>query len=378
MNNKIPFVFGKIAPSENFCNRIEEKKQILEYIDSAYSFWLFAPRRFGKSSLIKQVFESVDSNTKTIYIDLYNVKTVDNFVRKFSKLISTELFNWKDDLKTISKDFKTYFKNLQPALEFDAEGIPSVSLSKNKIKEHEDIETILNLPEKLAKQQGIKICIAFDEFQEIERIDKFIINWMRSAFQNHQNVSYAFLGSKQTLMEDIFSSINSPFYEFAIKMDIKPINRIELFEFIKSKFDENNLRITTKTINSILDLSECHPHFTQYFASVVYNEIRNNTIQNEENFENNWMNKIIDSQSLIFQNIFDALTNNQRNLLIALCYTSTEIFSQKAQKEYNLPISSSINTSIESLIKKDLIYKSNTKYMITNPVLKYWLLQINK
>jgi len=151
MNNKIPFVFGKIAPSENFCNRIEEKKQIIEYIDSAYSFWLFTPRRFGKSSLIKQVFKSVDSNTKTIY----------NFVRKFSKLISTELFNWKDDLKTLNKDFKTYFKNLQPALEFNTEGIPSVSLSKNKIEEHEDIETILNLPEKLAKQQGIKICIAF-------------------------------------------------------------------------------------------------------------------------------------------------------------------------------------------------------------------------
>lgn len=51
------------------------------------------------------------------------------------------------------------------------------------------------MPEIFAKDHQVKICIAFDEFQEIERIDPFIINWMRTAFQNHKHVTYAFLGS---------------------------------------------------------------------------------------------------------------------------------------------------------------------------------------
>lgn len=378
MKKRIPFVFGKIVSEDTFCNRVEEKKLIKEYIDSAYSFWLFAPRRFGKSSLIKQVFKEIESDTKTIYLDLYNIKTTDEFARKYSKLIAQELFNWKDDLKELSKNIQSYFKKLYPSININENGNPSLVLAKNSITEQEDIETILNLPEKIAQERNIKICIAFDEFQEVDRIDKFIINWMRSAFQNHQNVSYVFLGSKQTLMENIFSSINSPFYEFAIKMDIKPIKREELFNFIEQKFKENKLTIYPETINDILDKSGCHPHFTQYFASVVYNEILNEEDQKVENFSEKWMEKIIDGQSLIFQNIFDQLTNSQRNILTALCYISKDIFTNEAKEKYYLPVSSSLSRSLDSLQKKDLIYKVGKEYKISNPVLKYWLIQLNE
>lgn len=375
MNN--PFVFGKIVDKSNFCNRNTEIKELKRNIENGYSVWLFAPRRYGKSSLIKQVFKNISGDIKTVYFDLYNITSVDDFVRRYSNVLTKELFDWKYDVKKITQRLGSYLKSLQPQLSFDTMANPSILLSNKEIIEQNDIQEVLNLPEKIAKDRKIKVCIAFDEFQEISRIEKFLINWMRSAFQNQKNVSYIFLGSKQSLMQNIFSSMNSPFYEYALKFDIGEIKREDLFNFITKKFIDQNLRILPKTVEDILDFSKCHPHFTQYFASVVFDEIRNGSDENKEDFNNIWMNKIIDSQSVIFQNIYDQLNNNQRKILMALTKSSHEIFSNKVRKKYKLPNSSTLSTNLTGLISKGLIYKKNNNYFISNPVLENWLKTLN-
>ena len=145
------------------------------------------------------------------------------------------------------------FKNLSPGVSFDQFGNPGFTLNVNKIDQQADIETILEIPNMILNQRGGGICIAFDEFQEIQRIDPFLLNWMRSSFQRHKGISYIFLGSKQSMMEDIFASTHSPFYEFAVKMNLSLISHDELSGFIKEKFSEKNLTIHHDTINTILE-----------------------------------------------------------------------------------------------------------------------------
>ncbi len=370
-----PFVFGKVVNKNNFCNRKEEIIQLKKYISNSFSVWLFAPRRYGKTSLIQRVFKET-KNIKTIYFDLYNIQSLDDFCRKYSNTLAKELFNWKDDIKNLSVQAGKYFKSLSPQINFDENGIPSLSLIHHEINKQIDIETILNLPEKIAEKKNIKICIAFDEFQEIERINKFIINWMRSSFQYQKNVSYVFLGSKQSLMQTIFSSINSPFYEYAVKMNINPIPRAKLKTFIKKKFIEKNIEINTFVLDSMLDISGSHPHFTQYFAAVIYDEIKAGANQNAENFNTIWIEKIINSQSVIFQNIYDQINNNQRKILIALSQNVKELFSDKARETYKLSVSSSLSTGLKSLIKKSIINKDGSVYKISNPIFKLWIYKI--
>ncbi len=377
-HRKNPFRFGKIVTDDNFCNRIQEIKELKQYITDEYSVWLFSPRRYGKSSLVYKVFNELD-DTKLIYFDLYNVFSTDDFCRKYSKLLADELFDWKDEIKVLTKKMKKYFQNLYPKISFDETGAPTFSLETKQIEDMVDIERILKVPGLIAKEKKQPICIAFDEFQEIERINPFMINWMRSVFQAQENVSYIFLGSKQSLMKKIFASENSPFYEFAVKMEIRPISHKDLFDFIKSKFEYQDMPINDKTIDDILQVSERHPHFTQYFASVVFDIIRNGECQEMENFKDLWLNKIINSQSVIFQNIFDQLNNNQRRILSVLAIQNdrAELFSEQTRNKFQLPASSSINTILKALVKKNLIHKIDNYYKINNPVLKAWLREIN-
>jgi len=368
-----PFKYGIVLNDDAFCNRVEEIKFLKSQITNGYSTWLFSPRRYGKTSLVEKVFRET-STAICIFVDLYNIKSLDDFSRKYSNILARELFNWKDDVKTLTRNLSNTFRNLSPGVSFDGFGNPSFSLNVKKVEQQADIETILEIPNIISNKRNLRICIAFDEFQEINRIEPFLLNWMRSSFQRHQNVSYIFLGSKQSMMEDIFASIRSPFYEFAVKMNLSLISRKDLFNFIRKKFNQYKVPINENTIDDILDKSGCHPHYTQYFASVVFDLIKSGYDQLADDFPLTWLNKVLLPQTDIFQNIFDQLTNAQRATIQALSVIKNiGIYSDEAKQIYNLPVSSTITEALKALQKKAIIIKQGDEYIISNPLFKEWV-----
>lgn len=375
---KNPFRFGQLVKGENFCNRLTEIEEIKKTIANGYSLWIYSPRRFGKTSLISKVFEQLP-DIKTVYIDLYNIESLSAFAERYSQAVLKELLDWRKGIKSIGKKVSGFFKSVVPKISFDTMGNPSISFEPQVIEKKSDIESILDIPEKIASQQEYQLCIAFDEFQEVNRIEPFLINWMRSAFQKHQHTSYVFLGSKQSLMETIFADTNSPFYEFGVKKPIGEIRPQDWEVFLREKFEKTGLEVTDNTIEMIIKKSGGHPHFTQYFASVVWEFLLEGSDQNDPGFTHAWMNRIIAGQSIIFQNQFDQLNKNQRRVIVAIASLGSQdqLFSESCRKRYRLPGSSTLTAAINSLLKKELIHKKNGTYTIVNPVLKEWLLQFS-
>ena len=110
-----PFQFGVVIDDSAFCNRKSEIAFLKDQIKNGYSTWLFSPRRFGKTSLVKKVFRETKSAT-CIFFDLYNIKSVDDFSRKYSNILAKELFNWKDEVKKLTKNMSDRFTNLSPGV----------------------------------------------------------------------------------------------------------------------------------------------------------------------------------------------------------------------------------------------------------------------
>lgn len=370
-----PFKYGEIVEGDNFCNRTQELKQIKRAIINSKSFWINSPRRYGKSSLILKAFKELNEpDIITLYFDFYGIESLDEFARKYASLLAKCLFDWRTEIKKLSQKIGEYFKNLYPKISFDNFGQPSVSFEIKQLENSNDIETILKIPQQIAEKSRKKICIAFDEFQEVQRIKPFLINWMRTEFQHQSRVSYIFLGSNKSLMEFVFTDYNSPFYEYGFKLPIHPIKKEDLIAFITKRFSDTNLKIRDKMINSILTKSRNHPHFTQYFAAVVWELIYEGISEDSPDFEYLWMNRIIASQSMIFQNIYDQLSSNQRRTLHALSeLRDNKLFSSRFREEHDLPQTSSLTTTLNSLINKNLVIKTNGSYQIQNPVFEEWL-----
>ena len=86
---KNPFRFGQLVKGEHFCNRLNELKEIKKALNNGYSFWIYSPRRFGKTSLLLRAFEEL-SGIKTVYLDLYNVQSLSAFAEKYSQVVLKE------------------------------------------------------------------------------------------------------------------------------------------------------------------------------------------------------------------------------------------------------------------------------------------------
>ena len=57
--NTNPFVFGKVVTGRDFINRSRERREIATEIENSMNIILYAPRRYGKTSLIMQVFNDL-------------------------------------------------------------------------------------------------------------------------------------------------------------------------------------------------------------------------------------------------------------------------------------------------------------------------------
>jgi len=365
-----PFQFGKVVKDKNFCNRQKELWDLTSAIRGGNSLWLYSPRRFGKTALVVKAF-SVIEEVKIIYFDLFFMRDMNEFATKYLNVLAGELFTWKQGVTSVLKKISQHLKNVTPTVSLDAMGNPSVGIDIKPNELRQTIELILNLPQKMNYPKPI--CIAFDEFQEIERIDSFLKNIMRSVFQHQQNVSYIFLGSKESLMNAIFSDAKSPFFQFGDKMKIVAIAEIELVSYIKLMFKETKLEIYDDTINDIMQLSECHPHYTQYAAYVAWHLIFQEIPQDDE-FKQIWLSRILESQSDALRTIYEQLNTNQRKVLYAISDSEEQsILANDTMLKYDLPPKSTINTTLKSLIHKTLILKSNNSYNFENPIFKIWI-----
>ena len=90
----------------------------------------------------------------------------------------------------------------------------SISLEMNP--KSNDIDEILQLPEKIAQKKGYNIVICIDEFQQIAEFkdSKAFQKRLRSVRQLQKSASYCLFGSKKHLMNELFEKKSLPFYKF--------------------------------------------------------------------------------------------------------------------------------------------------------------------
>src|ERR1700693_5732959 len=53
-----PFVYGEVVPAASFVDRVEELDRLVRDLGSGQKVFLISPRRYGKSSLIRQALRA--------------------------------------------------------------------------------------------------------------------------------------------------------------------------------------------------------------------------------------------------------------------------------------------------------------------------------
>ena len=111
-----PFIFGRIATDENFTDRQEETRQLVNNFESLINTIIISPRRWGKSSLVHrsaEIAQQEDKNLKICAVDLFNIKTEEQFYTAYARSIIQGTSNRWDEAVENAKKF---FSRLVPKI----------------------------------------------------------------------------------------------------------------------------------------------------------------------------------------------------------------------------------------------------------------------
>jgi AAA+ ATPase superfamily predicted ATPase len=370
MENK-PFIFGIATSGDNFTDRKKETERLLLNFQHGVNTVLISPRRWGKTSLVQKVCRLAQSDKlKIVYLDIFSCRSDKEFYNAFATAIikqtSSKFEEWLDNAKL-------FLSRITPKISIGPDPMTDFSISLEMNPKSEDIDEILQLPEKIAQKKNCSIVICIDEFQQIAEFSdsKTFQKRLRTVWQLQKNVSYCLFGSKKHLMNELFENKSYPFYKFGDAIYLQKIGTQDWVEYICNRFSVTGKQISEQLAERISQAVDNHSSYVQQLAWLVW--IHTDKIATEKDFESAYQD-IIDQNTPLFEKQTESLTTYQMNFLRAVLEgVHNEFTKQEILNKYQLGTSANISIVKRALEKKELIEIEKRKISIPDPILKEWL-----
>ncbi|WP_045213981.1 ATP-binding protein [Desulfonatronovibrio magnus] len=139
-----PFYYGGVVADAHFCNRLGEINELIADIDTGLNVLLYAPRRFGKTSLVLNAL----GRTKHAYVflDLMGIVDEQEFINEYFNAVSKSLTSTADKAVNLFKKILGLKPNI--SVDFDASGNPSFRLGLLPGESKYVLKEVLDLPYK--------------------------------------------------------------------------------------------------------------------------------------------------------------------------------------------------------------------------------------
>jgi len=369
---KLPFIFGKSADSVNFTDREEESAHLEMNFKSLINTMIISPRRWGKTSLVENVVEKIQTENKKIKVcmlDIFNVRSETEFYEQFAKgILKGTSSRWEE----MVENAKNFLSHLLPKISFSPDLQAEISFGVGWETMQKNPDEILNLPETIAKAKEIKVIVCIDEFQSIGDFSESLAfqRKLRSHWQHHHNVGYCLYGSKRTMLLDIFSNVSMPFYKFGDIMFLQKISNQKWGEFIKKRFEDTNKKISIEQAEYLAELVDNHSYYVQQLAQQSW--LRTKTSCSKTIIDES-LQGIKNQLSLLFVGQVETMTATQLNFLRAVIDGETAFTSQENLKKYRLGSSANLKKIKNALISREIIDMPAQKVDILDPIFKLWL-----
>ena len=368
-----PFPFGKVAWADKFINRDPERKRLAANALASISTAIISPRRWGKSSLVRQVAHDLRNNKRVrfVFIDLFKVRTEQAFYEALAaEVLAATSTRWEERLRTT----RQFLKNLVPFIQFGTEPSSEITMNLRWEDMKRSREDILDLPERFAKAKRLKLVICVDEFQNVERFDDPLgfQKYLRATWQHQQNVAYWLYGSKRHLMMDIFTKYEMPFYRFGDLMFLEKIGRKHWLTYLQKRFKVGKKTISVELSDRIATIMVDHPYGVQQLAYSTF--IQSGHVCKALDIDQA-LERLLDHHGMLYQRIVDDLSNPQLNFLRALLTGETKPSSKAAIQHFGLGTSGNVNRIKQALQDKDLLDFTGPQVEWLDPLFRIWLAQ---
>lgn len=366
-----PFVFGQAIGESHFIGREREQKRLLANFSHGINTILMAPRRWGKTSLVKRAMSEVQSKQiKVIYIDAYFCRDEYDFYNHFAESILHQTNSKFEEWADTAAEFLT---RLSPKVSYHLPSMEEFSVSLGITPRTHKPEEILQLPEIIAKKKNIHLIICIDEFQQIgEFSDSLTVQKrMRSVWQHQEHVNYCLFGSKKHLLQNMFLKSSYPFYKFGDIIPLDPIPEGSWLPYLQQGFQSWDKELPKDIAHQLCQMVQLHPSYVQQLAWLTL--LNTDKVVSEANLQQG-LDDLINENSALFIQQTEHLTPYQLNFLNAMLNGVESDFAKEATRgQYQLGSYSNIARVKTALIEKELIDTEKGKIVFADPVFPLWL-----
>src|SRR3954466_15569137 len=265
-----PFKYGPIALDESFTDRDAEVAELSTDALNGQDVVIFAPRRYGKTSLVHRVAQRLARKRALVAeVNLWVTPTKEKFAARLAGEI-TDILGISGKAKEAARAFEGL--RIRPAMTIEDDGSFAFSFAGGYSAEDVDdtLERLFRMLGETAAARKRPVVLILDEFQEVVELDPSLTKLMRSVFQEQPEVAHIYLGSKRHLMERIFNDRNEPFWRSAKRVELGPIERGEFKSFIEDGFRDNRREIEDAVAERVLEITGGHPYATQELCYFVW------------------------------------------------------------------------------------------------------------
>ena len=371
-----PFRYGALALDEAFTDRESEVGELKADVRNGQDVVIFAPRRYGKSSLLWRASqELVREKVLVAQVDLMTAPTSATFAEKLARAIhddiASPLLRARERLRVFAD------LEVRPTIRVDPQtDAVSFSFDVGERREAIDatIERLLELPAQLAAERGRQVVLVLDEFQEVVEIDRRLPNLMRAVFQRQPEVAHVYLGSKRHMMRRIFNDENQPFWRSAKQVELGVIARGAFAAYIRRQFERTDRYIAAPAVEAILAATGGHPYATQELCYFTWQETAPDE-RAEPSHVDTALTKVLRSEHAHFSLLWERASSVQRVLLTELAREPGRPLTGDYRRRHNLPAPSTVQRAVEALERDELVARDRGRVHISEPFLAAWLVR---
>ena len=263
-----PFVYSRPISPEDLLDRDGETHELLRNAVGGHYVRLYAPRKYGKTSLLKRALRDGEEQEGLIpiLVDLYRVNSIADVTIRFERAYAKHLKG------AIRGKVEELLQRTGLGLSLGAYGISARIQVDPRAEPLAALHALLDLPTKLEQSGGYRAYIAFDEFQDVGKIED-LDGLIRSHIQHQGDVaSYVFAGSEPGLMRQLFESKERPLYGAAVPMHLGRLQDADIADYVADRFAETG-RGVGEALGPLLPAAQGHPQRAIMLAHRLWAEV---------------------------------------------------------------------------------------------------------
>jgi uncharacterized protein len=270
-------------PASQLIGRRDDVREVATRLEAGTHLIVAGPRRTGKTSVCEAALSRARRRgAYTAQIDLFRVSDAAELAEALAAAVVANRSVAHRALRRARSAGRAALTAAQSAAVVRmigelGEGV-ELALTPGLAANNPDraLDLALELPERVAKADGRRLILFFDEFQEVASARRpygdpdAVTNRMRAVFQRSTSVSYLFAGSIEHLMRDLFAPARRAFSGFGSFYALRPISDEEWRRGLTERFRADDCAVAEPALARIVELGGGHPRATMRIAQQAH------------------------------------------------------------------------------------------------------------